>query len=192
MAGSSARLDLSEPGRGVSETPLRRTKERSPRKREWPADRVLADKAWRKLFDPANEYQALIIEFIDAGGEFPIAGTGFHCTMRMRRAAASSRETESDAYNTQALALTIAKMHGRETRARCRARPSTCITGSSTTPMPGARRHLDRRHDRAARCAGRRGGAAAGMAWTGGLDPGVRPRRRNGDAQAGSGYEQRT
>ena len=33
----------------------------------------------------------------------------------MRRAAASSRETEAEAYNARALALTIAKMHGRET-----------------------------------------------------------------------------
>ncbi|HEX3521540.1 MAG TPA: hypothetical protein VHT52_05575 [Stellaceae bacterium] len=84
-------------------------------RKEWPADAVLADKAWGKLFDPANEYQAMIVEFIDAGGEFPIAGMGFNCTMRGRRAAASNREADADAYNTQALALTIAKMHGRET-----------------------------------------------------------------------------
>lgn len=85
-------------------------------RKEWSAATVLADKAWGKLFDAANDYQALVIEFIDAGGEFPIAGMGFNCTMRMRRAAASSREAEADAYNVQALALTIAKMHGREPR----------------------------------------------------------------------------
>jgi hypothetical protein len=41
---------------------------------------------------------------------------GLNCTSRVRRAAASSRETEADAYNARALALTIGKMHGRETR----------------------------------------------------------------------------
>jgi hypothetical protein len=85
-------------------------------RKEWSADTVVADKAWGKLFDSANEYQTLIIEFIDAGGEFPIAGMGLNCTFRMRRTAASSRETEADAYNARALAQTIAKMHGRETR----------------------------------------------------------------------------
>ncbi|MGC2412415.1 MAG: hypothetical protein WA459_06940 [Stellaceae bacterium] len=58
-------------------------------RKEWPADTVLADKGWGKLFDPANEYQAVIIEFIDAGDEFPIAGMGLNCTLRARRAAAS-------------------------------------------------------------------------------------------------------
>lgn len=83
-------------------------------RKEWPAGTVLADKAWGRLFDAAHDYQALTIEFIAAGGEFPIAGMGFNRTFRMRRtAAASSRD--ADDYSTQALALTIAKMHGRET-----------------------------------------------------------------------------
>lgn len=85
-------------------------------RKEWPAAAMLADKAWGRLFDPASDYQAVIIEFIDAGGQFPIAGMGFHCTMRVRRTTTSSREADAEAYNAEALALTIAKMHGRETR----------------------------------------------------------------------------
>ena len=142
-------------------------------RKEWSADTVLADKAWGKLFDPANEYQALIIEFIDAGSEFPIAGMGHPCTLRGRRAAASSRETEADAHNAGALALTIAKMHGRK-KSRDAVPGETVHLYNRVINHPDCLAHLGTSiGEMTARldCAGRRGGAVAGMAWTGGLDP---------------------
>jgi hypothetical protein len=81
-------------------------------KKEGPTAAVLADKAWGRLFDDANAYQAITVEFVPPGGEFPIAGMGLHRSLRSRSAAVSA-DAEWSEYNAQLTALTLGKMRGR-------------------------------------------------------------------------------
>jgi hypothetical protein len=86
-------------------------------RKEWPAAAVLSDKAWARLFDYGNDYQAVIVEFIAAGAEFPIAGMGLNCSLRTRKtviAADTDRDPETAEYNAQMLALTLRKMRDRK------------------------------------------------------------------------------
>jgi hypothetical protein len=81
-------------------------------KKEYPAASVLTDKAWGRLFDHANQYQAISIEFVPADGDFPIAGMGLNCTLRSPRSATPA-DAEWEEYNAQLMALTLGKMRGR-------------------------------------------------------------------------------
>ena len=83
-------------------------------KKQWPAASVLADKGWARVFDGANAYQAIVVEFMPAGAEFPIAGMGLHGSLRIRKAAgAVELDPSADDYNAAVLALTLRKMRGR-------------------------------------------------------------------------------
>ncbi len=83
-------------------------------KKEWPAASVLADKTWARLFDVGNAYQAIIVEFMPAGAEFPIAGMGSHCSLRIRKGTgAVELDPSADDYNTEVQVLTLRKMRGR-------------------------------------------------------------------------------
>jgi hypothetical protein len=79
-------------------------------KKTWPNASVLEDKAWGKLFDYANEYQSAVVEFVRAGGEFPIAGMGLNYSLRDGRNASK----EAMDYDEQVMALTLGKMRGRK------------------------------------------------------------------------------
>jgi hypothetical protein len=82
-------------------------------KKQWPAASVLADKAWARVFDGANAYQAIVVEFMPAGAEFPIAGMGLHGSLRIRKAAgAVELDPWADDHNAALLALTLRKMRG--------------------------------------------------------------------------------
>jgi hypothetical protein len=84
-------------------------------RKSWAAASVLADKAWARLFDAANEYQAIVVDFLPAGGEFPIAGMGLHGSLRMRKAVSSpALDPLADEYTAAVLALTLRKMRGRD------------------------------------------------------------------------------
>jgi hypothetical protein len=83
-------------------------------KKEWPAASVLADKVWARLFDGGNAYQAILVEFMPAGAEFPITGMGLHCSLRIRKATGVQElDPSADDYNAEVLALTLGKMRGR-------------------------------------------------------------------------------
>lgn len=79
-------------------------------KKTWPNASVLEDKAWGKLFDYANEYQSVVVEFVRSGGEFPIAGMGLNYSLRDGRNASK----EAMDYDEQVMALTLGKMRGRK------------------------------------------------------------------------------
>src|SRR5271155_376161 len=79
-------------------------------KKSWPPASVLKDKAWGKLFDYGNEYQTVVVEFIPAGAEFPVAGMGLTYSLRDRNTA--YRDTLE--HNQQAMVLTLGKMRGRK------------------------------------------------------------------------------
>jgi hypothetical protein len=83
-------------------------------KKEWPAASVLADRAWARLFEGGNAYQAIVAEFVPPGAEFPIAGMGLHCSLRIRKAAGAEQlDPAADVYNAAVQALTLRKMRGR-------------------------------------------------------------------------------
>jgi hypothetical protein len=83
-------------------------------KKEWPAASVLADKAWVRLFDGGNAYQAIVVEFMPAGADFPIAGMGLHGSLRIRKATgAVELDRSANDYNAEVLALTLRKTRGR-------------------------------------------------------------------------------
>jgi hypothetical protein len=86
-------------------------------KKAWPMASVLDDKAWGKLFDYGNQYQAVVIEFVQAGAEFPVAGMGLNYSLHKRKT--SSKEDHDPAlewneYNEQVMVLTLGKMRGRK------------------------------------------------------------------------------
>jgi hypothetical protein len=86
-------------------------------KKAWPVASVLDDKAWGKLFDYGNEYQAVVIEFVRAGAEFPVAGMGLNYSLRPRKTASKGDgdpDLEWNEYNEQVMALTLGKMRGRK------------------------------------------------------------------------------
>ena len=83
-------------------------------KKAWPAASVLADKIWGRLFDYGNEYQAVVIEFVQAGAEFPVAGMGVNYSLRQRKTASKENhpDLEWSEYNEKVMALTLGKMRG--------------------------------------------------------------------------------
>ncbi|HUO04163.1 MAG TPA: hypothetical protein VMU16_03090 [Candidatus Binataceae bacterium] len=86
-------------------------------KKTWPMASVLEDKAWGKLFDYGNDYQAVVVEFVRAGAEFPFAGVGLNYSLHDRKTGfrnGRATEVESDEYGRQIMALTLAKMRGRK------------------------------------------------------------------------------
>jgi hypothetical protein len=80
-------------------------------KKAWPVVSVLDDKVWGKLFDYGNEYQAVVIEFVQAGAEFPVVGMGLNYSLRQRKT--TSPDLEWNEYNEGVIALTLGKMRGR-------------------------------------------------------------------------------
>ena len=80
-------------------------------RKSWPLAEALRDKTWAKLFDSAQDYQAVMIGITPQGSEIPIAGMGLHTTMRQRGAAPPSDGEAS--LTSQLLALTLGKMRGR-------------------------------------------------------------------------------
>ncbi|MFL5267834.1 MAG: hypothetical protein ACJ8AH_14760 [Stellaceae bacterium] len=83
-------------------------------KKEWPAASVLADRAWARLFEVGNAYQAIVVECMPAGAEFPIAGMGLHRSLRIRKAAgAVGLDAAVDDYDAALLAMTLSKMRSR-------------------------------------------------------------------------------
>ena len=83
-------------------------------KKTWQAAAVLDDKAWGKLFDYSNDYQAVVIGFVPPGAEFPVAGMGLHYSLRAASRMARNPELEWNEYNQQMMALTPGKMRGRK------------------------------------------------------------------------------
>ena len=81
-------------------------------RKSWPLREALQDKAWPKLFDAAQPYQAVVITLVPEGNEIPVAGLGLHATMSEHGAdpfAAKGAEAVPD----QLLAMTLGKMRGR-------------------------------------------------------------------------------
>ena len=83
-------------------------------KKSSPIASVMDDKAWGKFFDYANEYQTVVIDFFEAGGEFPVAGMGLSYSLRDRRIASRDPAAEWNEYNERVMALTLGKMRGRK------------------------------------------------------------------------------
>jgi hypothetical protein len=86
-------------------------------KKTWSTAAFLDDKAYGKLFDAANEYQSIRVDFVPEGGEFPIAGIGLSLSLRQRRGA-SSRDSDAERarsdFDQAMMASTLAKMRGRK------------------------------------------------------------------------------
>ncbi len=81
-------------------------------RKSWPVHEALQDKAWPKLFDAGQPYQAVMITLVPEGNEIPVAGLGLHATMSERGAdpfAAKGAEAVPD----HLLAMTLGKMRGR-------------------------------------------------------------------------------
>jgi hypothetical protein len=81
-------------------------------RKSWPLGEALRDRAWLKLFDAAQPYQAVMITLVAEGSEIPVAGLGLHATMHgasVDRFAAEGTEAVSE----QLLAMTLGKMRGR-------------------------------------------------------------------------------
>ncbi len=81
-------------------------------RKSWPLREALHDKAWPKLFDAAQPYQAVMITLMPEGNEIPIAGLGFHATMSERGADPFAAEG-AEAVPDHLLAMTLGKMRGR-------------------------------------------------------------------------------
>jgi hypothetical protein len=81
-------------------------------KKSWPIASVMDDKAWEKFFEYSNEYQTVTVDFIPAGGEFPVAGMGLSYSLRDRRIASRDPGAEWNEYNERVMALTLGKMRG--------------------------------------------------------------------------------
>jgi hypothetical protein len=77
-----------------------------------PLREALRDKAWPKLFDAAQPYQAVMITLVPEGNEIPVAGLGLHATMSERGADPFAAEG-AEAVPGQLLAMTLGKMRGR-------------------------------------------------------------------------------
>ena len=81
-------------------------------RKSWPLGEAQRDKAWAKLFDGAQDYQAVAIDVIPEGGEIPIAGLGLSATMRQRRQDPVAPDGEASV-TSELLAMTLSKMRGR-------------------------------------------------------------------------------
>jgi hypothetical protein len=81
-------------------------------RKSWPLREALQDKAWPKLFDAAQPYQAVMITLVPEGGEIPVAGLGLHATMNERGVDPFAAEG-ADAVPDLLLAMTLGKMRGR-------------------------------------------------------------------------------
>ena len=81
----------------------------SPKLRKsWPLREALQDKAWPKLFDVAQPYQAVMITLVPEGSEIPVAGLGLHATMNERGVDPFAAEG-ADAAPDLLLAVTLGK-----------------------------------------------------------------------------------
>jgi len=85
-------------------------------RKTWPQEALLADKAWAKFFDYAQDYQSVVLELIPSGAEFPVAGMGLNYSLRNRKSATEKPSANADDinYNEYVFALTLAKMRGHE------------------------------------------------------------------------------
>jgi hypothetical protein len=84
-------------------------------KKAWPVNSVSADKTWAKLFDYENEYQTIVMEFLQTGAELPFAGMGLTYSLRDRRTTAKSDHSDlHKEYEKQMMELTLRKMRGHE------------------------------------------------------------------------------
>jgi hypothetical protein len=86
-------------------------------KKTWSTAAFLGDKAYAKLFDAANEYQSVRVDFVPDGEEFPVAGIGLSSSLRQRRAAArqgGDAEGARSLYDKATIASTLARMRGRK------------------------------------------------------------------------------
>jgi hypothetical protein len=84
-------------------------------KKAWPIGSVLADKSWSRLFNYENEYQTILMEFVQTGAEFPFAGIGLTYSLRGRKTAANSDVSDlQEEYKKQMMGLTLGKMRGHE------------------------------------------------------------------------------
>ena len=81
-------------------------------RKSWPLREALQDKAWPKLFDAAQPYQAVMITLVPEGSEIPVAGLGVHATMNERGVDPFAAEG-ADAVPDLLLAMTLGKMRGR-------------------------------------------------------------------------------
>jgi hypothetical protein len=81
-------------------------------RKSWPLAEALRDKTWAKLFDGAQDYQAVMIGITPQGSEIPIAGMGLHATLRQRRAAPPAADGDASV-TSHLLAATLGKMRGR-------------------------------------------------------------------------------
>ena len=81
-------------------------------RKSWPLREALQDKAWPKLFDAAQPYQAVMITLVPEGSEIPVAGLGLHATMNERGVDPFAAEG-ADAVPDLLLAVTLGKMRGR-------------------------------------------------------------------------------
>jgi hypothetical protein len=83
-------------------------------KKSWPIASIVDDKAWGKFFEYGNEYQTVIVDFVEAGGEFPVAGMGLSYSLRDRKIASRDPDPDWNEYNERVMALTVGKMRGRK------------------------------------------------------------------------------
>jgi hypothetical protein len=72
-----------------------------------PAADLLADKAWAKCFDVAENYQSVVLEVLPAGAEIPTAGMGVNLSLERRTVDHAWR-----ACTDHFFAQTLAKMRG--------------------------------------------------------------------------------
>jgi hypothetical protein len=81
-------------------------------RKSWPLREALQDKAWPKLFDAAQPYQAVMLTLVPEGDEIPVAGLGLHATLSERGADPLAAEG-AGAIPDLLLAMTLGKMRGR-------------------------------------------------------------------------------
>jgi len=86
-------------------------------RKTFPIEALLADKAWAKFFDYAQDYQSVVLELIPAGAEIPVAGMGLHYALRDRKSATPAKPDAGAGdvdYNEYVFATALAKMRGHE------------------------------------------------------------------------------
>ncbi|MBP7864243.1 hypothetical protein KA183_21330 [bacterium] len=78
-------------------------------KKSLSAATFIDDKAWKKLFEFASNYQTVLATFYPSGADYPIAGIGLQCTLED---SGKHRGPHKDYYE-QSMANTLSKMRGR-------------------------------------------------------------------------------
>ncbi len=81
-------------------------------RKSWPLAEALQEKSWAKLFDAAQEYQAVMIDIVPEGDEIPTSGLGFYATMRQRQNIPFAPNGDASVTG-ELLAMTLSKMRGR-------------------------------------------------------------------------------